>query len=196
MITTPPITPNAPISEFLSPENELRCTREDDKELGSLALYNPLGGLRQAVWRCFLSDQWVSLQRLPDGAITKEIAISALATDLSLAFDSNMRPYFAWVEGLATKLYWYNTQSEQNEIFQIANAFSPRLCLDDKRPRQSANRDVILCYLRDGALYARQQRDRFETEIFMMETDATELGQIGMSKGNRLQIELLFTSCE
>lgn len=196
MITTPPVNPAAPITAFLPPEEAPRCARDVDKELGALALYDPTGGLRQATWACWMDGAQVALQRLPDGPITHELTLSLAVTEVSLAFDSSMRPYFAYRDGAASKLYWYNTQTEANETLVIADAISPRLCLDDKRPRQDASRDVLLYYLRAGALYVRQQRDRFAIKHLCVTTLAHALGQVGMAKGNRVQVELIVASCD
>lgn len=196
MITTPPLNLHAPITPFLPPEDAIRCSRDADQELGAMALYDPAGGLRQAVWQCRMDGPYATLQRLPDGPITRELTLSVTVTEISLAFDSSMRPYFAYREADNLKLYWYNTQTESNETLVIPTATSPRLCLDDKRPRQDASRDVLLYYLRAGALYVRQQRDRFAIEHLCVTTLAHALGQVGMAKGNRVQVELIVASCD
>lgn len=193
MLPDPPLNFDAPITEFLAPDNQLRCDLLRDQELGSLAVNDPAGGLMQAVWEGWLDGQTLKVRPLPAGTVTDVLTVTGTVTELSLAFDSNMRPHFAFVEDGDTKLYWYNTSSGHNETLTLSGATSPRLCLDDKRARESASRDILLFYLSSGSLYCRQQRDRYETEYFLIATDAVRIGQVGMSKGNRIQIELLTT---
>lgn len=191
MLPDPHLNFNAPVSEFLAPDNQIRCDLLRDQEMGALAVNDPTGGLMQAVWEGWLDGQTLRVRPLPDGTITDVLTVAGTVTELSLAFDSNMRPHFAFVEDGDTKLYWYNTGSGHNETLTLAGATSPRLCLDDKRDRESASRDILLFYLRSGSLYCRQQRDRYEIEHFLIDTAAVRIGQVGMAKGSRVQIELL-----
>ncbi len=197
MLPNPAINFNAPITAFLPPENQVRCDMLTDYEMGSLLIRDPTGGLQQAIWKGWLEDQTFKVQLASGGPITDVLTVTGEVTELSLAFDSNMRPHFAYMEDDQAKLFWYNTQTSQNEILSGLDHYSPRLCLDDKRDRQSANRDILLFYLRaesssyDRGLYCRQQRDRFEIEYFLIDTPAVMIGQVGMAVGNRVQIELI-----
>lgn len=201
MLTTPKININAPPGNFLEPEDLPRCNLLSDKEIGSLELGDPTGGLSQAVWRCWFEDGFLKVQRLatdelPIGDIIVVQEIEGEVTEISVTFDSNMRVHIVYIEEGVTKLYWYNTQTAQNEIRIFEAASSPRLCLDDKRDKQSANRDILFYYLQNGALYARQQRDRYDIEYLIFETNAVRIGQVGMGRNNRVQIELIYSdSC-
>ena len=197
MLPDPHLNFNAPITAFLPPENQVRCDMLTDYEQGSLVIRDPTGGLQQAVWKGWFEDQTFKVQLAAGGPITDVLTVTGEVTELSLAFDSNMRPHFAYMEDDQAKLFWYNTQTSQNEILTGFDIYSPRLCLDDKRDRESANRDILLFYLRaenssyDRGLYCRQQRDRFAIEYFLIDTPAVMIGQVGMAVGNRVQIELI-----
>ena len=198
MLPDPHLNFAAPVTAFLAPEDLPKCEPLRDYEMGSLAVNDPAGGLRQAVWAGWLDGQTFKVQRLPDGPVTEVLTVVGEVSELSLAFDSNMRPHFAYLEDDQAKLFWYNTFSGQNEILDLPGIYSPRLCLDDKRDRQGANRDVLLFYLRAGdsssasaGLYCRQQRDRYTIEYFLIDTQAIMIGQVGMAVGNRVQIELI-----
>ena len=163
-----------------------------DLALGSLLISDPTGGLRQATWEGYLDGQTFKVWIPPSGIVTDVLTVTGQVTELSLAFDSNMRPHFAYVEDGVPKFYWYDTSTNQNTITPYPGITSPRLCLDDKRDRQGASRDVLLFYLREGSLYCRQQRDRYEVEYFLQETAALAIDQVGMAAHNRLRIELIY----
>ena len=192
MLPTPYIQPLAPSANFLAPDDIPRTSLLRDLELGSLLLFDTAGGLRQAVWEGYLEDNALRVWVPPSGLVTEVLGNLGTVTELSLAFDSNMRPHFAYVEDGVPKFYWYDTSTNQNTITPYPGILSPRLCLDDKRDRQGASRDVLMFYLREGSLYCRQQRDRYEVEYFLQETAALAIDQVGMAAHNRLRIELVY----
>ena len=192
MLPTPYIQPLAPSADFLAPDNVARASLLRDLELGSLLISDPTGGLRQATWEGYLDGQTFKVWIPPSGSVTSVLTVTGTVTELSMAFDSNMRPHFAYVEDGVPKFYWYDTSTNQNTITPYPGITSPRLCLDDKRDRQGALRDVLLFYLREGSLYCRQQRDRYEVEYFLQETAALAIDQVGMAAHNRLRIELIY----
>lgn len=190
MLTTPPIRDEAPISDFLYPDSVVRADPLFDLELGALAVGDPSGGLRQVTWEGWFHDGALFVRRRPDGVVEQVLDGLGLVTELGLTFDANMRPHFAYVEDGTAKFYWYDTQQASNVVTSYPGATSPRLCLDDKRDRQSANRDVLLYYLTNGNLCARQQRDRYGVEYVLMATSAVRISRVGMSTGNRVRVEL------
>ena len=192
MLPTPYIQPLAPPADFLVPDNVARVSLLRDLELGSLLVSDPTGGLRQATWEGYLDGQTFKVWIPPSGTITDVLTVTGQVTELSLAFDSNMRPHFAYVEDGVPKFYWYDTSTNQNTITPYPGITSPRLCLDDKRDRQGASRDVLMFYLREGSLYCRQQRDRYLVEYFLQDTEALAIDQVGMAAHNRLRIELVY----
>ncbi len=67
-----------------------------------------------------------------------------------------------------------------------ADARTPRCTHDDKRPRQSPVADIVLAYLRGGALYARQQRDRYQVEYLLDPGPHNGLAWVAMGRNLRL----------
>lgn len=137
------------------------------RELGGVALQDPSQGMRVKVWTCtvilsgdpMIPDQ-VQVEAADVPAVTVFSALSI--TEVSLAFDQNMRPFVAFVsEGIA-KFYWYDTVIEGTRISDLpAGSTTPRCTLDDTRALQDGNSDIILTYIDDGNLYYRQERDRY-----------------------------------
>lgn len=108
-------------------------------------------------------------------------------TELSLAFDQNMRLFIAFVQAGQAKFYWYDPIAEAM-VFDEATlgaATNPRCTLDDKRSTQIPVSDIVLAYVRAGSLYYRSQQDRYTVEYLWL-TGVSELLFVGMAAG-RLQ---------
>lgn len=171
---------------------EPAASRKDwtvDTEMGGVGLSNPSGGLRDRLWTLRYESPRVivSAEGVPDTVLFEREGI----TELSLAFDQNMRPCVAFVDGDGPWLWWYDSQA-QAQVFTAlpAGATSPKVCTDEKRRTLLANSDIILAYLRDGWLCYRQQRDRFDTEYQLAPVTTGRLVTIGMNTGYRLQFKV------
>lgn len=145
------------------------------------------------MWEASLQGHDLCYRRIPDTEYQVVLTTTGEVTELSASFDSNMRPYLIWVEDGVTKFYWYNTRISASEVVELTGLTSPRLFLDDKRPLASATRDLLMFFLRDNSLYFRAQRERFIIDHFMIEAppNSLALARIGMSYGNRLQVEFI-----
>ena len=100
----------------------------------------------------------------------------------------------AWrVDNGRIYLRWYDSQAAQYVTTDFGLGKNPRLTLDDKRQTQIGNSDVIFAYIRDGSVYYRMQRDRFQTEYQIASGLASSLvlRNIGMATNWRLQFELV-----
>lgn len=198
----------APIpGEFLSPDSAMpqmtrppwdtstsgRCLMSDprDWELGGIAIEDPSRGLEYQSWQFFHDTDAIYTGPDPDGPWTF-LFTAGDVTELSGAFDIEMRPAVAYVVVGDTKLWWYDPVLEAYDILSLA-AYSPRLTLDDKRSTQAELADLLLFYLRDGNLYYRQQRERFVTERLLCACPigTHRLGRVGMADSNRVQVEFL-----
>lgn len=157
-----------------------------DYEMGGVALNNPSQGLWVQLWRVRVDGDVVYLG--PDGGTEQPAFIRAGITEVALAFDQNMQPVIAFVQAGQAWLWWFDSTAPGMVFTQIAGAINPRLTLDDKRPGQVGNSDVILAYIRAGSLYTRQQRDRYQIETLEEASPPCGgLACIAMSTGNRLQ---------
>lgn len=87
------------------------------------------------------------------------------------------------------QLYWYDsTVSGFTTTSFGSSVISPKVSLDDKRPKQSAIADVILTYVKNGNLYYRQQRDRFTVEYLLDDSGIiNRIKKFGMNNKLRLQ---------
>lgn len=178
-------------SALLPPDNTVSSPIEDF-ELGGVAVQDTTQGLQSYVWRCWLDDINVRLQRT--GAAATTLFSASNVTALSLAFDQNMRPAVAYMlnDGVL-RLRWYDTVIEAYVTSTFGTGRNPRLTLDDKRIEQAANSDIIFAYIRDTNLCYRQQRDRYTVERVLKNDvpDTTKLKNIGMGTNLRLHFELV-----
>jgi hypothetical protein len=161
-----------------------------DYEDGGIALNDPSQGLQYQRWRCRIFGDYVVLDA--EEVLPQVIFVGAELTECSIAFDQSMRPALAVVEAGQAKLQWFDSSvGEQVITFLDPDVVTPRVTLDDKRPGQISNSDIILAYVRLGGLYYRQQSDRFLIEYFLDAGPHTGINKIGMNKHFRLQFSMM-----
>lgn len=135
-----------------------------DYEDGGIDFNDPSEGHFYQWWRARVVDGTsivVDAEYVPEQVLYTGTDI----TEVSLAFDQNMRPCLAFVDEGQAYLQWYDTSVSQQVITPLApSVITPRVTLDDKRSSQTSTSDIVLAYLRDGVLRTRQQRDRFGIE--------------------------------
>lgn len=180
---------------YRSPDTLDLPNRLTDFELGGVALQDASQGLQVQRWTCRAESEtgivYLGAENVPEIPLFTADGI----TDLSLAFDQNMRPFVAFTQLNQAKFRWYDTVLGANRITELdPNDRTPRCCMDDKRPwqvSQGAN-DVILAYLRGDSLYYRQQRERYEVERFLASgLEGKRLIKVGMNIAWRLQFEFV-----
>lgn len=176
--------------KYLYPDN-LDSSALISYELGGIGLNNPSKGLQYQVWTCEYISGRVRLSA-PNQVSSIDIFEAPDITELSLAFDQNMRPFIAYMQADTAKFYWYDTLTAQAIHTDLpAGSICPCACLDDKRSMQVSASDIILAYIRNRTLYMRRQRDRYGVEYSLATPIDAKLLKIGMTNKNRLQFKLL-----
>jgi hypothetical protein len=166
-----------------------------DWEMGGVGLSDPSQGLEVKLWTARISkhddgsgdcDIIVSAPGVADTILISGNAI----TEVSLAFDQNMKPAIAYVEAGVSKLWWYDATIQATSILTI-DGTTPRITLDDHRIDQVSVSDIILAYISAGNLCYRQQRDRFQTERVLKTVGAgAQLVSVTMNNVWRLQFHV------
>jgi hypothetical protein len=181
------------VNSLFLPPDTLVSSLIVDYELGGVALNDPSLGLRVKDWKATFdkSDGWVYLQGGNDAPI--QLLQDFNITEVSLAFDQNMNVALAYLTLGVVKLYWFDTTIPGYTTTTFADARSPRVALDDKRPSLLGGSDVIFAYIRNGSLYYRQQRDRYTVEYFLRDSipNTQRLRNIGMGRNLRFQFEIV-----
>lgn len=161
---------------------------------GGVGIQDPSLGLNYQTWTAEIVEDIVedrivlSAPTYPATAIYTGDDI----TEVSLAFDQNMQPAVAFMEAGVAKMLWYDTTIQELVVTEIpGNVSHPRVAFDDTRSFNLANADVILAYIRDGALYYRQQRDRYGIERQLSSGPWIALVRIGIGSGYRFQFQVV-----
>lgn len=159
-----------------------------DYEMGGVAVSDPSEGLLVKTWTAYVEGNDVKLKAddVTPTVLFTEIGI----TEISLAFDQNMRPAIAYMQGNVAKLWWYDATIPAYDTITFTGALFPKVTLDDKRPVLINSSDIILAYVKDNNLYFRAQRDRFLTEYLLKEDVNAKLLSIGMTTNYRLKFKL------
>lgn len=180
-----------PIPGLSQPGDDARSVLLVDQELGGVAINDASQGLSVQLWT--ISYAGVNVTLTSQSGSSSVLFSAAAITELALSFDQNMRPTVAYRQGGNVFLRWWDTTEAAYVVTDFGPGFSPRLCLDDRRPSQIGNSDVIFAYIRSGALYYRQQRDRYEVERMLRNElpPSTRLKSVGMNRNWRLQFELI-----
>lgn len=180
-----PTVSSAPHSSAFADAKANTTNPLTDYETGGGALQDPSEGLMVQTWKATTngSDIMLSAQNSEPQVIYSGSDI----TEVSLAFDSNMNYFIAFVEGGRAKFKWYDSTISDFTVTSLgATDINPRCTLDDKRAFNNSGRSIILCYLRNGNLYARYQNDRYSNEFDLGPTGWSELIKIGMGTNLRL----------
>ena len=165
-------------SDFITP---LRNDSLIDYEWGGVDIHNSSEGLSKVLWKCFYENGSIKLGH--DDQVQTVLNVENV-TALSLGFDLSMRPIIAYLTDEYCYLWWYDTSISKQVTTNLGNSIAfPQLSLDERRSVQSSNADVILTYIRNGKMYMRIQRERFQTEYKI--TSAKRLIQIGSMKNSR-----------
>lgn len=157
-----------------------------DYETGGVALQDPSEGLMVQTWTARTDGTDITIEA--DNSPAQVIYSGTSITEVSLAFDSNMNYFVAFVENGQAKFKWYDSTISDFMVTNLgATDTNPRCTLDDKRDFNNTGRSIILAYLRNDNLYARYQNDRYDTEYDLgAVTAGKKLAKIGMGSGLRI----------
>lgn len=173
-----------------------------DYEMGGVGLSDASTGLLVQVWTATLvgvpgeagTAVHVSAPNTPDTLLFQRDGI----TEISLAFDQNMRPFIAFVAAGQATFWWYDATLPGARFTDLpTGSSSPKCTLDDKRPLETlaGTSDILLAYIRTDNLYYREQRDRYTVEYLLSADLSTKLiapkvRKLGMNDVSRVQFYL------
>lgn len=173
-----------------------------DYELGGKGLSDASTGLMVQVWTATLvgvpgeagTSVHVSAPNTPDTLLFQRDGI----TEISLAFDQNMKPFIAFVAAGQATFWWYDATLPGQKFTDLpVGSSSPKCTLDDKRNLQTlaGTSDILITYIKDDNLYYREQRDRYTIE-YLLKADlstlllAPRVGKLAMANKERVQFYL------
>lgn len=174
-----------------------------DYEDGGIDFNDPSKGHYYQWWKAYVQDNQIWL-----GARDVEAQVmysGTNVTEISLAFDQNMRPCLAFIDDGVAYLQWYDPVAQAQVLTPLgSDVITPKVTLDDKRVSQNSTSDIIVAYIKSGSLMYRQQRDRFTIEYDITEpvpepersayrakiAESPGLIRIGMGSNLRLMFQL------
>lgn len=161
-----------------------------DYESGGIGLNNPSAGMLYQIWKgelLNLRDIYISAPNTPR---THLVSTGFACTEISIAFDQNMRPHVAYMDGSFARFYWFDPTIPGPAILTLpAGSRNPKVTLDDKREIHSSDSDIILAYMRGTSLYFRFQRERYLIERLLKTNVVGDLLKIGMADSSRVQFQ-------
>lgn len=173
-----------------------------DYEMGGIGLSNATTGLLVQVWTATLvgipgdagTAVYVSAPNTPNTLLFQRDGI----TEISLAFDQNMKPFIAFVAAGQATFWWYDATLPGQKFTDLpVGSSSPKCTLDDKRPLQTlaGTSDILITYIKGDNLYYREQRDRYTVEYLLSSDLSTKLlapriGKLAMTTVDRVQFYL------
>jgi len=168
-----------------------------EREMGGVAVSDPSQGINVNVWQSSYSNTTgtVYLKNLDTGITYTIISGVMNMTDLSFAFDANMRPNLGYrLSNCNSYIRYYDTITEAFVTRQLpAGAGAPKLTHDDKRDDMVLLNvtDVMVYYILNNVLYFLVQRERFNTvhQAATLTSGAT-LVKVGMSNDLRLLVQI------
>lgn len=164
-------------------------------EYGGVALNDASQGLRARVWRGEYLDGSIVLSA--DGVAPQTVLTIADVLNFDFTFDQNMRVAIAYqLNSGSSHFYWFDSTIPGFTTLDLpAGSITPRCAIDDNRDSQIDVSDIILAYVREGHLYAREQRDRYTVEYDLYDgAGPGGLVQIGMNRLWRFQFQLSSSS--
>lgn len=154
-------------SESVSRQLVNPWTGRDDisQHWGPVALQDVSEGLHVRLWQARIDGNGVFIGAPGVDEIVWYSHGSQLR-EVSLTFNQNGAPAVAFVDASGDAfLRWFDPVFGSTVNLALASTtVNPRVTLDDYRPFNIGNSDIVLSYIRAGQLHYRLQRDRFENE--------------------------------
>ena len=160
--------------------------------IGPLGINDPSKGLSYKFWSSYFNS-------LNNNLYTRdnELDIDTLILNepdgikqIQLGFDQNANDTYAYITELGElKLRFFDSLIPGDSLVSFGPAQSVTLTMDMKYYPSSDQSDILLYYIRDGAIYCRVQRDRFLIEYATpVTTGASRLLGSGMRADYRFQV--------
>lgn len=182
------------IGDLLPPRNARTETQYlTDTELGGVGYQNASQGLEVQDWTCTCDGTNFVISSATDPGGTTVLSVGGGGvTDMSFTFDQNMNIFITYYIAPTQYFYWFDSTVPGYVTTALpAGSQWARCTLDDKRPSQSGNSDILIAYTRASTMYFRQERDRYGIEYDLVGSlSDSRLINIGISTVLRMQFNL------
>ena len=184
------------LQRFLYPRSKY-YTELESWESGGVAVQDPSKGLLSDFWHLKVVNGRFMLSKEIDRdneTVPVEVLFDINTSEVDFTFDQSMRLCICYLSDGDTYLYYYDTVSGGYTTRKFEGVSNPRVSLDDKRDFNLINSDILFAYIRDGSLYYRQQRERYDVEHLLGKVPKNGfLRKIGMCTDNRFRFNVIYT---
>ena len=158
--------------------------------IGPVGINDPSKELNNKFWAAYVDAGDLYLSDTVNLTNTLILSEPDGIAKVALAFDQNANDTYAYITELGElKLRFYDSLIPGDSLVSFGTAQSVTLTMDMKYYPSSGQSDILLYYIRDGAIYCRVQRDRFLIEHSTpVTTGASRLLDSGMRKDYRFQV--------
>lgn len=146
-------------------------------------IYNPLS---PSVWNYTISGTSVIATNDLGESITREIGTGV--EHITMSFDQNMYPIFAWVKNNTLNVNWFNAITSQNETIVVGYGMSAYVinpCMNGMLSDSPTS--LYLVYVRDDTLLMKTHGDQWTTEV-VVEENVTDILAAGITEMNSMRI--------
>ena len=177
----------AVVDDIIAPRDKAKVNPTTSSDNGPIAVQNTSKGLMAKIWTASYNSVTGAV-KLQDGT---NLFTDVNLKELSLTFNQTGNPFVAFRSTARIKIWRYDPLLSNYTIKDVTAGDQPFCYLDERRPEFSANSDVFLLYHRNGEIFYRLQRDRFDVEYSTGIIGGADIviECFGMAKNNRLQIK-------
>jgi len=177
-------------SQLLAP-HPLRVNQRVDYEEGGAAIEDASQGNMGYMWSCAFDGSAVYVQR--NGQPQVQLFLKNGINEIAFAFDQLMRPSVLYqLTSGEMELRWYDSLIAAYTTTNLGPGVQGQMTLDDKRPSQIGNSDIIVAYRRGNSVHYRVQRERYANEYLAASglSNSMKFRNLAMSKNLRLQFAI------
>lgn len=160
-----------------------------DVTIGPIGVNDNSKGLTYQYWAAYYDAGIIKIDDL-SGNSSFVISEPDGVKSISLAFDQNANPVYLWITNPGNlKLRWFDASINSYVVDELGTAQSAVMTMDMKYDPSNERSDILLFYIRDGAILYRVQRDKYEIEnISPVTSGAISLSSVGTTTGYRTQV--------
>lgn len=158
--------------------------------IGPIALNDTTKGLKHKWWGAYAIDNDLYIEDIDLASQTLILNEPDGIAKVALAFDQNANDTYAYITGLGDlKIRFFDGSLPGDTILNIGQAQSVTMTMDMKYYPSNSSSDILLFYIRGGAIFYRLQRDKYAIEyVTPVITGASMLLDSGGRTNYRFQV--------
>ena len=159
--------------------------------IGPVALNDSSEGLNDKFWAAYFEPTTKNIVLDNLSGTTEVIVNEPLGIKrIGLAFDQNANDTYAWITDTnILKVRFFDGTITDDLTLEFGPAIDVVITMDMNYLPSNPNSDILVFYIRDGAIFYRVQRDRYDIEyVTPVTSGASKLLNSGMRTDYRFQV--------